>query len=47
VPGLDADLFRYRIGLASEVLTTDDPKRAAELVKAGSSGGKATHVQHR
>jgi hypothetical protein len=34
VPHLDGDLYRYRLGLASEVLTTADPKRAAELVKA-------------
>ena len=38
VPHLDGDLYRYRLGLASEVLTTDDPKRAAELVKAAGVG---------
>jgi hypothetical protein len=34
VPHLDADVLRYRLGLATEVLTTADPKRAADLVKA-------------
>ncbi len=38
VPHLDGDLFSYRLGLATEVLTTDDPKRAAELVKAAGVG---------
>lgn len=38
VPHLDGDLFRLRIGQASEVLATSDPKRAAELVKGAGVG---------
>lgn len=34
VPHLDGDLMSYRLGLASEVLATADPKRAAALIKA-------------
>ena len=37
-PRADADQFRYRLGLATEVLTTDDPKRADELVKGAGPG---------
>lgn len=33
VPHLDGDLLGHRLGLAREVLETDDPKRAAELIK--------------
>jgi hypothetical protein len=40
VPHLDGDLLRHRLGLAREVLTTADPRRAAELIaKAGVSPG--------
>lgn len=43
VPHLDGDLVRYRTSLASEVLTTADPKRAAQLVaKAGITPQEAT-----
>jgi hypothetical protein len=36
VPHLDGDLMSYRLSQASEVLTTADPKRAAQLLaKAG------------
>jgi hypothetical protein len=42
VPHLDGDLLRYRLGLASEVLTTDDQNRAAELVK-GAGVAAAGH----
>lgn len=38
VPHLDGDLYRYRLGLATEVLTTDDSQRAAELVKGAGVG---------
>lgn len=38
VPHLDGDLYRHRLGLATEILTTDDPKRAAELVKGAGVG---------
>ncbi len=37
-PRADSDQFRYRISLASEVLSTDDPKRADELVKGAGVG---------
>jgi hypothetical protein len=45
VPHLDGDLFRLRIGQASEVLTTSDPKRAGELVK-GAGVGVTTDAGH-
>lgn len=38
VPHLDGDLFRARLGQASEVLATSSPQRAAELIKGAGVG---------
>lgn len=41
VPHLDGDQLAYRLGQVHDVLTTDDPQRAATLVKAAGAGVKA------